>query len=151
MPDQNGYRVAIVGLSFGAEFIPIYQRHPNVEMVAVCLRSEADLNKVGEAFGIAEADRYTDYDKLLEDESIDIVHINTPPFLHADQTVKALEALEAGEHAACTIPMVLSVEDCKRIVDAQAASGKQYMMSRRVSRPWAPKACGICSPISAAT
>jgi predicted dehydrogenase len=27
-------RVAIVGLGFGAEFIPIYQRHPNAEMYA---------------------------------------------------------------------------------------------------------------------
>jgi predicted dehydrogenase len=129
MSDQNVYRVAIVGLSFGAEFIPIYQRHPNAEMAAICQRSEGDLNKVGEAFGIPEADRYTDYDELLKDDSIDIVHINTPPFLHADQTVKALEA---GKHAACTIPMALSVEDCKRIVDAQAASGKQYMMMETV-------------------
>lgn len=129
MSEQNVYRVAIVGLSFGAEFIPIYQKHPNAEMAAICQRSEGDLNKVGEAFGIAETDRYTDYDELLEDDSIDIVHINTPPFLHADQTVKALEA---GKHTACTIPMALSVEDCKRIVDAQAASGKKYMMMETV-------------------
>ena len=57
------------------------------------------------------------------------MHINTPPFLHADQCVAALEA---GKHAACTIPMALSVEDCKRIVDAQEASGKKYMMMETV-------------------
>ncbi len=129
MTSNNPYRVAIVGLSFGAEFIPIYQRHPDTEMVAICQRTEAELNKVGESFGIPEAGRYCDYEQMLQDDRIDIVHINTPPFLHADQTVKALEA---GKHVACTIPMAVSVADCKRIVDAQVASGKTYMMMETV-------------------
>ena len=38
MSDQQ-FRAAIVGLGFGAEFIPIYQRHPNAEMTAICQRS----------------------------------------------------------------------------------------------------------------
>ena len=32
-------RTAIVGLGFGAEFIPIYQRHPDAELIAICQRS----------------------------------------------------------------------------------------------------------------
>ena len=32
MPSDKKIRVAIVGLGFGAEFIPIYQAHPNAEM-----------------------------------------------------------------------------------------------------------------------
>ena len=35
----NKKRVAMIGLGFGAEFIPIYQRHPNAEVVAVCRRN----------------------------------------------------------------------------------------------------------------
>ena len=31
-------RTAIVGLGFGAEFIPIHQRHPDVELMAICQR-----------------------------------------------------------------------------------------------------------------
>jgi hypothetical protein len=30
------------GLSFGAEFIPIYQRRPNVNMAAICQGTESD-------------------------------------------------------------------------------------------------------------
>jgi hypothetical protein len=39
MSRDGKVRVAIVGLGFGAEFIPIYQRHPNAEMscVSPCL------------------------------------------------------------------------------------------------------------------
>lgn len=35
-------RVGIVGLGFGAEFIPIYQRHPDAEMYAICRRNRVD-------------------------------------------------------------------------------------------------------------
>jgi predicted dehydrogenase len=42
--------VAIVGLGFGAEFIPIYQKHPNANLVAICQRSKDRLDKVGDAF-----------------------------------------------------------------------------------------------------
>ncbi|MDD7987247.1 Gfo/Idh/MocA family oxidoreductase [Lentisphaera marina] len=119
--------VAIVGLSFGAEFIPIYQAHENANMYAICQRNEESLKQIGDAYNIAT--RYTDYEELLKDPKIDIVHINTPPFMHADQTVAALEA---GKHAACTIPMAMSVEDCRRIVEAQEKSGKTYMMMETV-------------------
>ena len=37
--------VAILGLGFGAEFIPIYQAYPNAEMYAICRRNETELNK----------------------------------------------------------------------------------------------------------
>ena len=37
---EKKIKVGIVGISFGMEFVPIYQRHPNVESVAV-----ADYNR----------------------------------------------------------------------------------------------------------
>ena len=45
---QKKFNIAIVGLGFGAEFIPIYQAHPNAEIVAICQRSRAKLNEVGD-------------------------------------------------------------------------------------------------------
>ncbi len=42
-------RTAIVGLGFGAEFIPIHQRHPQADLVAICQRSKAKLDAVGKA------------------------------------------------------------------------------------------------------
>jgi len=123
MSSPREYRVAIVGLSFGAEFIPIYQAYPHTRLAAICQRSREKLDALGDAWDVDR--RYTDYSELLKDRDIEIVHINTPPPLHADMCVAGLEA---GKHVACTIPMALSVADCKRIFDAQKASGKQYMM-----------------------
>ena len=37
--------VAMIGLGFGAEFIPIYQAHPNANVCAICRRDEKALQK----------------------------------------------------------------------------------------------------------
>ena len=113
--------IAIVGLGFGAEFIPIYQRHPNTNMYAICQRNKAHLDEVGDKFGIAE--RYTDFAELIADPNVDAVHINSPIDEHAWMSI---DALKAGKHVACTVPMARTVEECRQVVEAQKQSGKKY-------------------------
>jgi predicted dehydrogenase len=120
-------RVAIVGLGFGAEFIPIYQRHPDAEMHAICQRNRGKLDSIGDHFGVAK--RYTDFEELLRDPDIDAVHINTPIPDHARQSI---QALEAGKHVACTVPMATTVDDCRRIVELTERTGLTYMMMETV-------------------
>ena len=119
--------VAIIGLGFGAEFIPIYQQHPDTNMYAICQRNEESLNKIGDAFGIEK--RYRDYDELLKDDQVDAVHINTPIPNHAEQSLKALRA---GKHVACTVPMATTVEECRQLVEATEETGLTYMMMETV-------------------
>ena len=45
-------KVSIVGLGFGAEFIPIYQAHANAEIHSICQRTESKLNEIGDQFNI---------------------------------------------------------------------------------------------------
>src|SRR5688500_2972041 len=120
-------RVAIVGLGFGAEFIPIYQAHPDAEMYAVCRRNKAELDKCGDRFGVKA--RYTDYADLLKDPNVDAVHINSPIPDHAPQS---LAALKAGKHVACTVPIGTTPEEIKALVEEQPKSGKVYMMMETV-------------------
>ena len=63
-------RVAIVGLGFGAEFIPIYQNHPDAEMYAICRRNKAELDKVGDRFGVAT--RYAEFEQVLNNDPLDL-------------------------------------------------------------------------------
>ena len=124
---EKKINIAIVGLGFGAEFIPIYQRHPYANMYAICQRNPEKLNEVGDAFGIEK--RYTDFDELLKDENVDVVHINTPIQSHASQSIAALRA---GKHVACTVPMATTVEECRQIVEAVKETGLTYMMMETV-------------------
>jgi predicted dehydrogenase len=120
-------RVAIVGLNFGAEFIPIYQAHPSAEMAAICRRNPKGLDEIGDKFGIKA--RYTKFEDLIRDPNVDAIHINSPIPDHAPQSIAALKA---GKHVACTVPMGTSLQECKDIVAAQKASGKVYMMMETV-------------------
>jgi predicted dehydrogenase len=127
MRKQPPFRIAIAGLGFGAEFIPIYQRHPLAELTAICQRTPAKLNAVGDAFKIQK--RYSDYEELLKDPDVDVIHINTPIPDHARQSIRALEA---GKHVACTVPMATSAADCGKIVELSEKTGLKYMMMETV-------------------
>jgi predicted dehydrogenase len=127
MATDRPIRVAIIGLGFGAEFIPIYQNYPGAEMYAICRRNPKGLNEVGDRFGIKA--RYSSFDDVLADPNVDAVHINSPIPDHAPQS---LAALKAGKHVACTVPMATTIDECKAIVEAQRASGKVYMMMETV-------------------
>lgn len=119
--------VAIIGLGFGAEFIPIYKKHPNANLVAICQRTKSKLEEIGNAFDIPG--RYTSYDDLLQDPDIDAVHINTPIPDHGIQSIKALRA---GKHVACTVPMATTVEECREIVSLAREKKLTYMMMETV-------------------
>jgi predicted dehydrogenase len=121
------FRVAMIGLGFGAEFIPIYQAHPNAEVVAICRRNEAELKKCGDEFGISK--RYTKYEDVLKDPDIDFVHINSPI---PDHAWMSLQALDAGKHVMCTVPMATTIEECRQIVEKVKQTGLKYMMAETV-------------------
>lgn len=124
---KSSVNVAMVGLGFGAEFIPIYEQHPQVSVHAICRRDEAEMNKVGDRFGIEK--RYANFDDVLADPDVDYVHINSPIPDHGWMT---LAALEAGKHVMCTVPMATTVDECRQIVEKVNGTGLKYMMAETV-------------------
>ena len=119
--------VAIVGLGFGAEFIPIYQRHPQAKLIAICQRSKEKMEEIGDAFGIEK--RFTDFMDLVKDPDVDMIHINSPIPDHGWQSIAALKA---GKHVCCTVPMATTIEECKEIVELVKKTGLKYMMAETV-------------------
>lgn len=124
---KSQVNVAMVGLGFGAEFIPIYQAHPQANVVAICQRNAEKMNKLGDQLGIAA--RYTRFEDVLKDKSVDFVHINSPIPDHAWMSIAALEA---GKHVMCTVPMATTIEDCQKICETVKKTGLRYMMAETV-------------------
>ncbi|TWT93725.1 Gfo/Idh/MocA family protein [Neorhodopirellula pilleata] len=124
---EHKIKMAMVGLGFGAEFIPIYQAHGDAEVVAVCRRNEVEMNKMADQFGIAK--RYTDFEQVLSDPEIDCVHINSPI---GDHAWMSLRALDAGKHVMCTVPMATTIDECRQIVEKVEQTGLKYMMAETV-------------------
>ena len=54
-------------------------------------------------------------DSVLADPNVDFVHINSPI---PDHAWMAIEALKAGKHVMCTVPMATTIEECEKICRA---------------------------------
>ena len=124
---NNPINVAMIGLGFGAEFIPIYQALESTNVYALCRRNEDELNKSADQFGVEK--RYTKYDDVLADPNVDFVHINSPINDHAWMSLKALDA---GKHVMCTVPMATTIDECRQIVEKVEETGLKYMMAETV-------------------
>src|SRR5271169_6658597 len=60
---------------------------------------------------------------------VDFVHVNTPI---TDHGWMSIAALKAGKHVMCTVPMALSIDECRQIVELVARTGLRYMMAETV-------------------
>ena len=115
--------VAVVGLGFGEDFLPVYLAHPGVGRVAVVEPDAARREEIADRYGIEH--RFADLDAVLATDEWDAVHVLSPVAHHASQ---ALAVLGSGRHCACAVPMATELDDLETIVEAERASGKRYMM-----------------------
>ncbi len=117
-------RIGIIGCGgiANGKHMPSLSKLHNIEMVAFCdivvERAEAAKSR----YGAPGAAVYTDYTKLLEDKSIDVVHVLTPNRMHSTITVAALEA---GKHVMCEKPMAINSAEAKNMLDAAKRTGKK--------------------------
>ena len=105
-------KIGVVGLGImGEQYTRIYSAHPLAEVTAVCNRGRQRLDEVGDKYGISA--RYTDYNELLNDRSVEAVCVATPDFAHYEP-VKA--ALEAGKHVLCEKPFTTELHEADELL-----------------------------------
>jgi predicted dehydrogenase len=83
-----------------------------VDVVAIAGRELVAAKRLGAGFGVETA--VDDYRELLEDVTIDAVHICTPNATHYQM---AKDALLAGKHVLCEKPLSVSVEEAQELVN----------------------------------
>ena len=117
-------RVGIIGCGgiANGKHMPSLKKLANVEMVAFCDIVPERAEKAKKDFGTADAAVYEDYKKLLEDKTIDVVHVCTPNRAHSFITV---DALHAGKHVMCEKPMAINSAEAKKMLDAAKETGKK--------------------------
>jgi predicted dehydrogenase len=115
-------RVGIIGCGgiAGGKHLPALAQLKNVELVAFCDIVEERATKLAEQYGIEGAKVYTEYNKLLEDKSIEAVHVLTPNSSHAPISIAALEA---GKHVLCEKPMAKTYAEGQAMLEAAKRTG----------------------------
>ena len=95
-------RIAILGTGWGTRVqLPCF-RSAGLEVSAVWARRSEAAREVTLRHGVPYVS--TDWRKLLEEAQVDLVSIVSPPNLHREMT---LAALESGKHVLCEKPMAL--------------------------------------------
>lgn len=122
MGRKDKVRVGVVGAGFGASFY--FHIHPHSCVAAVAAQSAEERQRLQSAYACNKA--YASLTELLRDKDIDAVAIFTPAQMHAEH---AVEALNAGKHVLCAVPVGLTVEECARVKKAVKQSGLIYMMA----------------------
>jgi predicted dehydrogenase len=117
-----GISVAIVGTGgFATAFIPLFKAHSLVDRVILADLNPEKLRAASERFGIDTT--LPSLDAAYESD-VDAVAIITQPWLHGPQ---ALQALRAGKHVYCAVPIARTVDEIRAIVGAVAETGLIYM------------------------
>jgi len=110
-------RTAIIGTGFmGRVHLEAVRRVGNVDVVAIAGRRLEAAQGLATAYGVERAE--SDYRRILEDRSIDAVHVCTPNAQHAPIS---LEALEAGKHVLCEKPLTTSSAEGRKLVELARA------------------------------
>ena len=117
-------RVGIIGCGgiANGKHMPSLKKVPDCEMVAFCDILPERAEKAAAEYGAKGARTYTDYKELLQDKSIDVVHVCTPNRSHSFITV---DALEAGKHVMCEKPMAINSAEARKMLDAARRTGKK--------------------------
>jgi len=103
----------------------IAQRHAehiskNGNLIAVCDNIKSKSDKLAEEYN---AVAYYDIDDLLNNEKeIDVISICSPNGLHAEHSIKALNA---NFHVLCEKPLAINVQDCGEMIKAAEKANKR--------------------------
>jgi predicted dehydrogenase len=111
--------IGLVGAGrFGAFCVGAFQGLPDARVIAVV---DADRYRAAE-IAPPGAVVHEDFEALLDDPAVDIVHIGTPPFLHG---LMAVRAAERGKHVFVEKPLATRLDEGSAAIDAATRAGVQ--------------------------
>lgn len=114
----NEVKAGVVGVGFiGVAHVEALRRL-GVEVAGVVGSSPERAQTKAEAAGLGRV--YSSVEEMAADPGIDVIHIASPNYAHADQV---RTVLAAGKHVVCEKPLALSSADTADLVGRAAASG----------------------------
>lgn len=123
MSEPERLRVAVVGLGIGQMHVHSFKAvRDRFEIAAVCDADESRAAAVVERLRGCSAE--TDFAAVCARDDIDVIDLCTPPFLHFEQ---AMQALESGKHVICEKPLVGSLAEVDALAEAELRSRRRVM------------------------
>ncbi|EOS57137.1 MULTISPECIES: Gfo/Idh/MocA family protein [Paenibacillus] len=117
-------KVGIIGCGgiANGKHMPALSEVKEVEMVAFCDIVVERAEEAKKKFGTADAQVFDNYETMLANTDLDVVHVCTPNSSHA---VISIAAMEAGCHVMCEKPMAKTAEEARSMIEASKRTGKK--------------------------
>ncbi len=126
-------RLAIAGMGHrGLALTKGHQKLKTCKVVAICDQIKPLVEKAHRELGDPDIAQYTDFSEMLERSDIDAVAVYTFPTTQIDLVC---EALEAGKHACCEVPLTDSIEDCWKLIRTVEKTGLKFQLQEQ-TRYW---------------
>jgi predicted dehydrogenase len=123
---------AIVGLGSLAinEILPAFAKCEKSKVIAFVSGHADKANKLAQRYGVSSKNiyNYENYDSLKDNPEIDIVYVVLPNGMHAEYTVRALQA---GKHVLTEKPMANTPDECRHMIDAARKADRKLMVAYR--------------------
>jgi len=118
-------KIGIIGLGSIAQLVhlPNLLKLENAELTAVTEVKKNRLNTIADKFNVAE--RYSDYNEMLEKSDIEAVIIATPTNTHKDI---AIDCINAGKDVLVEKPLARTFAEAKAVVEAARKSKRKLMV-----------------------
>ena len=139
-PLSNQLPVGVIGAGlFGkALLLPALKEIKGISLGALAASSSANAYHVGKKYGFAACT--TDYNEIMDNESISAVVILTPHSLHAGMVCRALEK---GKHVFVEKPMCVSDDELCEIISSMNRYGCDSLLMVGYNRRFSPHALKI--------
>ncbi len=112
-------QIGIVGAGMTVPwFLEAAKLIPEMKVRALFARKEEKRKEICEKYQVPVA--YDSYEKLLADQSIDVLYLPVPNHLHYSFTK---QALEAGKHVILEKPFTVTYEEAKKLAELARAKG----------------------------
>ncbi|MFO1349545.1 MAG: Gfo/Idh/MocA family oxidoreductase [Gammaproteobacteria bacterium] len=137
---------AVVGLGQLAleEVMPAFREAKQSEPVALVSGHPDKARKVAEVYGIDPKSiyDYENYDRLADNDRVEVIYIILPNSMHAEYTMRGLKA---GKHVLCEKPLSATVEESERMIAAAKQANKKLMTAYRLHyEPFNQKVMELC-------
>jgi predicted dehydrogenase len=125
-----GFALCGLGSLSTHQIAPALQKTANCRLAGIITGTPAKAVKWKAQYGIADQNiyNYQTMHRIADNPHIDVVYVVTPNGLHLDY---ALIAAAAGKHVFCEKPMEISVERCRRMIDAVKAANRMLGIGYR--------------------
>jgi predicted dehydrogenase len=117
-------KLGVLGVSnlFITKVLPPLLTSEIVEVYGIASRDGEKAQEVAEKYGIPNS--YNSYDKLLQDNTIEMVYIPLPNHIHAEWIKKAADY---SKHIICEKPLALNASEAQDAVDYATKKGVRVM------------------------